>query len=75
MGEIVEIDDKGRIVIPKNVRDQLGFVDGSKLVIESDGKKIILRGLELKEVDEEESVKKNDDAINGNHLRQFLSRN
>ncbi|MGD0550677.1 MAG: AbrB/MazE/SpoVT family DNA-binding domain-containing protein [Candidatus Bathyarchaeia archaeon] len=34
MGEIVEVDEKGRIVIPATVREKLGVGKGSQLTLE-----------------------------------------
>ncbi len=35
VGRIVEMDGKGRIVIPKTIRERLGLLDGSKIIVES----------------------------------------
>ena len=66
------MNGKGRIVIPKGNREKLGLASGSKLVIEPEGKRIILSGLELKEADEAQGVKKKRYCENGQTLRQFL---
>lgn len=38
----VKVNEQGRIVIPIQLRQQLGLVNGSKLVARLDGKRIIL---------------------------------
>ncbi len=40
---IRRIDDMGRIVIPKNLRDQLEIVDDDEIEITDDGDRLILR--------------------------------
>ncbi|MUM64937.1 AbrB/MazE/SpoVT family DNA-binding domain-containing protein [Acidianus infernus] len=43
MGYIVTMDEKGRIVIPKEIRDELNLKEGSKVEVEleKDGRIII----------------------------------
>ena len=41
--EIATLTSKGQITLPKAVRDALGLTKGSKLKIELDGSRIILR--------------------------------
>ena len=42
MGEVVEIDSKGRIVIPSSIRNKFGLSDGARLVIEIRDDEIVL---------------------------------
>ncbi|MBB5254442.1 AbrB/MazE/SpoVT family DNA-binding domain-containing protein [Sulfurisphaera ohwakuensis] len=43
MGYIVTVDERGRIVIPKEIRDKLNLKEGSKVevALEKDGKIVI----------------------------------
>ena len=40
--ETVTVSSKGQIAIPKEVRDQLGITEGTRLDIQVDGAKLIL---------------------------------
>jgi AbrB family looped-hinge helix DNA binding protein len=42
MGEIVEVDSKGRIVIPSSIRNKLGLSEGTTLVVEVKGDEVVL---------------------------------
>ena len=46
---ITRVSDKGQIVIPKEVRDNMGLVEGIKLLVISDGDSIILQKVQLVE--------------------------
>jgi AbrB family looped-hinge helix DNA binding protein len=46
IGVIKEIDKHGRIVIPKEMRDRLGFEDSVEVVVTEDG--ILIRNPEYK---------------------------
>ncbi|MEM3830946.1 MAG: hypothetical protein QXS89_01955 [Sulfolobales archaeon] len=48
--EIVKIDLKGRIAIPKHIREEVGLVEGGSALIEigSDMRSIVIRPLDLK---------------------------
>lgn len=39
---ITRVNEQGRIVIPANLRQELGLVTGSKLIVRLEGKKIVL---------------------------------
>ena len=39
---IVRVNEQGRVVIPVNLRQELGLVTGSKLIVRLEGKKIVL---------------------------------
>jgi AbrB family looped-hinge helix DNA binding protein len=43
MSTNVTLDNAGRIVIPKTLRDELGLCPGDVLALESDGERITLR--------------------------------
>jgi len=40
---IGEMDDRGRITIPKSVREKLGIVPGDNLKLDVEGSRIVLR--------------------------------
>ncbi|ACR41441.1 AbrB/MazE/SpoVT family DNA-binding domain-containing protein [Saccharolobus islandicus] len=42
MGYIVTVDERGRIVIPKDIRDKLNLKEGSKVEINLDNGRIII---------------------------------
>ena len=48
--EITSMSTKGQIVIPRDLREMLGLVAGSKFEILTDGKRILLRLLRPSEV-------------------------
>jgi len=51
MVEVVIIDERGRVVIPREVRERLGLVKGSKLLlVELGGDTIVLRKLDVKKI-------------------------
>jgi AbrB family looped-hinge helix DNA binding protein len=41
----VTLDDAGRVVIPKSLRDELGMVPGDRITVESDGDRVTIRPL------------------------------
>lgn len=48
-----KVDDLGRVVLPKEMRDSLGIEDNDKVSIEKEGSKIIIKNCkELKTVTE-----------------------
>jgi len=46
MGEMVEVDSKGRIVIPIHIRNTLGIEKGAKLILEIRHSEIVITRLE-----------------------------
>ncbi len=48
--EIVSVDLKGRLTIPKYIRDEIGLVEGGKVVVEVDrlNKKLIIKPVDVK---------------------------
>jgi len=51
MVEVVVVDEKGRVVIPRGVRERLGLSKGSRLLlVELSGDAIVLRKLDVKRV-------------------------
>lgn len=51
MVEVVVVDERGRVVIPWEVRERLGLSKGSKLLlVELSGDTIVLRKLDVKRV-------------------------
>lgn len=53
---ITKIDKFGRIVLPKEVREQLGITSTTNLTVEEDGKRIIIEPIEEKDM----TVRKDD---------------
>lgn len=47
MGEIVEMDSKGRILIPISIRNTLGIEKGVKLVLEIRDNQIVITRIEI----------------------------
>ena len=43
MGNEVEIEERGRILIPKELREEMKLKSGQKLLIERRGKEIIIK--------------------------------
>ena len=43
MGNEVEIEERGRILIPKELREEMKLKSGQKLLIERRGKEIIMK--------------------------------
>jgi len=43
MGKITELEERGRIVIPKSIREQLKIRAGQKLLIEKRNNEIVLK--------------------------------
>lgn len=44
--EVVSMSPKGRVVIPEDVRERLGFKAGTKFVVFGSGDKVILKTLD-----------------------------
>lgn len=49
MPELVSVGEKGQIVIPKQLREDLRIEKGTKLLIEEEGQTIILKKIDLTE--------------------------
>ena len=47
MNDVITIGEKGQIVIPKQIRDDLNIEKGSRLIITQDKEKIIIKLLEM----------------------------
>lgn len=45
MGAIVNVDEKGRIVIPKEIRDKIGVTQGGRIRITADEDKAVIEPL------------------------------
>jgi len=46
MKAVVRIDDKGRVLIPKNIRESVGVREKSYVRVRVEGKKIVIEPLE-----------------------------
>ncbi|PSB34752.1 AbrB/MazE/SpoVT family DNA-binding domain-containing protein [Chlorogloea sp. CCALA 695] len=39
---IIRVNEQGKVVIPANLRQELGLVSGSKLIVHLEGRRIVL---------------------------------
>ena len=46
MSTIVKVDEKGRVVIPKSIREKVKLKEGSYVNVKAEGKNIIMEPLE-----------------------------
>ena len=49
MKELINVGEKGQIVIPKNIRESFRIKKGTKLLIRGDKEKIIIKPVRLNE--------------------------
>jgi len=49
MKELINVGEKGQIVIPKSIRDIFGIKKGTRLLIAEDKEKIIIKPVKLNE--------------------------
>lgn len=70
MGITKRVDDLGRVVIPKEIRENLGIKEGTpmEITVNEDGN-IILKKCEEKGVSLEEAVKKIQEALDSPELK------
>ena len=47
MGDITKVSSKGQVVIPREIREQLGLKEGDSLQIEKVGDLVVLKKIEL----------------------------
>jgi AbrB family looped-hinge helix DNA binding protein len=50
MAEIVEVDNAGRIVLPKRLREEMGIKGRTRLVLTQRGNKVIMMRLDVDEI-------------------------
>jgi len=46
MIDVTKVSDKGQVVIPKEIRDKLGFVEGSRLIVVATEDAVVLQKVE-----------------------------
>jgi AbrB family looped-hinge helix DNA binding protein len=46
MIDVTKVSDKGQVVIPKEIRDRLGFVEGSRLIVVATEDAVVLQKVE-----------------------------
>ncbi|HXW36576.1 MAG TPA: AbrB/MazE/SpoVT family DNA-binding domain-containing protein [Nitrososphaerales archaeon] len=44
--DVTKVSDKGQVVIPKEIRDKLGFVEGSRLIVVATEDAVVLQRVE-----------------------------
>lgn len=44
---VTKVSDKGQVVIPKEIRDKLGFVEGAKLIVVATEDAVVLQRVEI----------------------------
>ncbi len=49
--EVTSLSSKGQIVIPDNIRKQMGLSSGSKLIVITDGTNLLLKPIEEPKVE------------------------
>ncbi len=47
MIDLTKVSDKGQVVIPKEIRDKMGFKEGTKLIVMVSGDAVVLQRIEL----------------------------
>ncbi len=50
--DVTAISSKGQVVIPKNIRDSLELMPGTRMIIFTDGNNILLKPLEQPNINE-----------------------
>ena len=58
IAEITSVSSKGQVVLPKAIRDEMDLDTGSKLVIFTDRKNILLKPITMPDLSEFESLMK-----------------
>ena len=51
ISEVTSISTKGQVVLPKSIRDELGLIAGSKLIVFTDGENILMRPINQPSLD------------------------
>jgi len=44
--DVTKVSDKGQVVIPKEIRDKLGFTEGSRLIVVATEDAVVLQRVE-----------------------------
>lgn len=58
IAEVTSVSSKGQVVLPKAIRDEMDLDTGSKLVIFTDGRNILLKPITMPDLSEFESLMK-----------------
>ena len=58
IAEVTSVSSKGQVVLPKAIRDEMDLDTGSKLVVFTDGKNILLKPISVPDLSEYESLMK-----------------
>ena len=56
IAEVTSVSSKGQVVLPKAIRDEMALDTGSKLMIFTDGKNILLKPITIPDLREFESL-------------------
>jgi len=44
--DITKVTEKGQVVIPKEIRDRMGFTEGTRLIVVASGDAVVLQKVE-----------------------------
>ena len=70
MAEVVTVDDAGRLVIPKSIREALGIMKGTKFILmEGDRGRLLLQKFNI-----EELVARLEDEIKGKDIDAIVKK-
>lgn len=50
--DVTSVSTKGQVVLPKSIRDSLTLQSGTKLLVVSDGRSIVLKPIEMPDISE-----------------------
>jgi len=61
--EVTSVSSKGQVVIPNKIRKRVGLVNGSKLIIVTDGHSVILKPIETPRYETFKALIKESEAL------------